>query len=233
VTEADDIRRAAPNAVEAVIFDLDGVLLDSETIWDEVRRALVERAGGAWTAGATRAIMGMSSREWSAYLHDELGVPKSPDAISAEVAAEVERRTRAHLPWLPGARDAVVRLAERWALGLASSANRSVIEAFLDASGLRRHFAATVSSEEVPRGKPAPDVYLAVAEQLQIAPEGCVAIEDSTNGLRAAVAARMAVVAIPNRHFPPEEDALARAAVVVRGPSEITPDVIERARVAT
>jgi HAD superfamily hydrolase (TIGR01509 family) len=214
-------------AVEAVIFDLDGVLLDSETIWDDARRALVARSGGSWGPEATREMMGMSSPEWSAYLRDRLGVPLPAEEISSAVAASVDRRYAQRLPLLPGARETVVRLAARWPLGLASSSNRPIIERFLDASGLRTRFAATASSEEVAHGKPAPDVYLAVAGHLGTAPGRCVAIEDSTNGIRAAAAAGTTVVAVPNRHFPPAPDVLATADVVVADVASITPDLIE------
>jgi HAD superfamily hydrolase (TIGR01509 family) len=213
-------------AVRAVIFDLDGVLLDSETVWDEARRALVEQQGGTWLPDATTDMMGMSSREWSAYLHDRLGVALAPERISVEVAAAVDGRYRESLPLLPGAREAVHRLAAHWPLGLASSANRTIIEGFLDASGLRASFAASVSSEEVEHGKPAPDVYRAAADALEAGTDQCVAIEDSTNGLRSAAAAGTHVVAVPNPHFPPSPDALALARFVAWGLDDLTVEAI-------
>ncbi len=201
--------------LRAVIFDLDGVLVDSETAWDEARRELVQSSGGTWRPEATRAMMGMSSVEWSRYLRDELGVPMAPDEISAAVVARLEARYREHLPLLPGAVEAVGRLAGRWRLGLASSANRPIIDLVLRESGLAERFAATVSSEEVPRGKPAPDVYLEAARRLGVDPAACAAVEDSSNGLRAAAAAGMRVIAIPNQAFPPDADALALADAVL------------------
>jgi len=215
--------------VDAVVFDLDGVLLDSETVWDDARRALVERAGGEWSARATTDMMGMSSPEWSAYLRDDLGVPLTADEISSAVVAEVERRYAERLPLLPGAREAVAGLARRWPLGLASSSNRPVIERFLDASALRSAFAVTVSSEEVAHGKPAPDVYLAAADGLGVAPARAVAVEDSTNGIRSAANAGLHVVAVPNHHFPPAAESVALAAVVVDDLTGLTPDLIEQA----
>jgi HAD superfamily hydrolase (TIGR01509 family) len=212
--------------VQAVVFDLDGVLLDSEQVWDEVRRDLVGREGGTWKPEATRAMMGMSAPYWSAYLHDELGVALAADAISDAVVAGVVARYDEKLPLLPGARDAVTGLAAHWPLGLASSSNRPVIEHFLDASSLRPAFAVTVSSEEVARGKPAPDVYLAAVDRLDAAPARCVAVEDSSNGIRSAAAAGLAVVAVPNPHFPPAPDALALAATVLDGLAALTPEVI-------
>jgi len=214
--------------VAAVIFDLDGVLVDSETIWDDARRSLVEEQGGTWLATATRDMMGMSSREWSVYVRDRLGVRLEPEEISSRVADDVAQRYRDHLPLLPGARDAVLRFSSAWPLGLASSSNRAIIEQFLDASGLRSSFAVTLSSEEVARGKPAPDVYLTAAAALREEPDRCVAIEDSTNGLAAALAARMTAIAVPNRHFPPSPEVLSRAALVVASLMDLTEEEIRR-----
>jgi HAD superfamily hydrolase (TIGR01509 family) len=210
----------------AVIFDLDGVLIDSEGVWNEARRELVEQSGGTWRANAQQAMMGMSSVEWSRYMHEELGVPMSPEAISASVVTRLERRYRQRLPLIEGARDAVIRLARRWPLGLASSANPPIIELVLSLADLADCFQATVSSEEVPRGKPAPDVYLEAARRLSSDPALCVAVEDSANGLRAAAAAGMSVVAIPNHAFPPAPDALALADVVIDSIDALDPELV-------
>src|SRR5712691_1026708 len=191
----------------AVIFDRDGVLVDSEQVWDEARRQLVDEIGGRWSDTATRDMMGMSSTEWSRYMHERLGVPLEPAAISEAVVQRLLAIYERELPLLPHARETVEQLAQRWMLGLASSSNRPVIELFLDRSGLRWAFAATVSSEEVERGKPAPDVYLEAARRLGVAPADCVAIEDSTNGIRSAVGVGMRTIAVPNPHFPPDDDA--------------------------
>jgi HAD superfamily hydrolase (TIGR01509 family) len=210
-------------SVAAVVFDLDGVLVDSEQLWDRARRELVEERGGAWREDATRAMMGMSSREWSRYMHDELHVDLEPAEISAAVVAKLEQLYREQLPLLPGARAAVLALAEHWPLGLASSANREVIDLALELAELEDSFAATVSSEEVPRGKPAPDVYLEAARRLAVTATHCAAVEDSTNGLRAAAAAGMRVIALPNRTFPPAGDALRLADVVIGSLDELRP----------
>ncbi|HWC37219.1 MAG TPA: HAD family phosphatase [Acidimicrobiales bacterium] len=213
----------------AVAFDLDGVLLDSEGTWAEARREVAVSHGGRWPDGVERAMMGMSSPEWAGYLRDELGVQLGPDSIVDAVVQRVLTTYRQRLPLLPGAEAAVRRLSTRWPLGLASSSNRPVIDAALDAAGLRELFTVTVSSEEVPRGKPAPDVYLAVATALGVPPTACAAVEDSTNGIRAGVAAGMVVVAVPNRDFPPEPDALSLAARRIETLDELTPDLIEAA----
>jgi HAD superfamily hydrolase (TIGR01509 family) len=213
---------------DAVIFDLDGVLLDSEQRWNDAKEALVREAGGTWRPEAARAMMGMSSPEWSAYLRDDLGVPLELDAINADVVRRMHAGYEQGLPLLPGALDTIRRLGERWPLGLASSSNREIIDVFLDRAGVRDAFGATVSSEEVARGKPAPDVYLAAAGALGVEPTACVAIEDSANGLRAAAAAGMPVIAVPNEHYPPEADALALAAATVAIVGDVTPGLVER-----
>ena len=206
---------------EAVIFDLDGVLVDSEQVWNATRERFARESGGHWEEGATRAMMGMSSTEWSSYMHDALGVPLDPADISREVARRVADSYRQRLPLLPGAQAAVERLGGRWPLGLASSSNREVIDLFLELSGLGRFFGATVSSEEVARGKPAPDVYLAAAERLGVSPGASTAVEDSTNGLKAAHAAGMRLIAIPNAAYPPSRDALALADAVLESLEEL------------
>jgi len=213
--------------IEAVVFDLDGVLLDSEHVWDEVREELTRERGGRWHEGAQRQMMGMSSLEWSRYMHDELGVPDRPEEISKEVVRQLETIYRTHLPAVPGARDAVERLAEHWPLGLASSSNRELIELALELLSVADRFAATVSSEEVSRGKPAPNVYLEAARRLQVEPTRAAAVEDSHNGILAAKAAGMRVLVIPNRHFPPGEDALAQADAVLESLAGLTAEAVE------
>jgi HAD superfamily hydrolase (TIGR01509 family) len=209
---------------EAVIFDLDGVLLDSEQVWNQAKEQLVRERGGRWRDEAPRDMMGMSSPEWSAYLRDELGVDLDPQAISDEVVRRLERIYRDELPLLDGALEAVERLAGHWPLGLASSSNREIIDLFLELSGLAPTFAVTISSEEVERGKPAPDVYLEAARRLEAEPSRCVAIEDSENGIRAAHAAGMRVLALPNPHYPPDPEALADADEVIGSLHELTPE---------
>jgi HAD superfamily hydrolase (TIGR01509 family) len=214
---------------DAVIFDLDGVLMDSEQRWNEAKEALVRETGGRWLEDAPRTMMGMSSPEWSAYLRDELAVPMDAGAINREIVRRMQDGYRSELPLLPGAGEAVRALAERWPLGLASSANREVIDLVLSLAGFADAFRVTVSSEEVERGKPAPDVYLKAARELGAAPARCVAVEDSSSGLRAAAAARMTVIAVPNPHYPPDPEALALAAATVGVVGEITPELVERA----
>jgi HAD superfamily hydrolase (TIGR01509 family) len=212
--------------IGAVVFDLDGVLVDSEAVWDEVRRRFTQENGGHWHDGAQREMMGMSSVEWSQYVHDRLGVEMEAERISEVVANRVADLYRDHLPLLPGAVESVRAISAEWPLGLASSSNRHVIDLVLDEAGIADDFPVTVSSEEVGAGKPAPDVYLETARRLDVDSSACVAIEDSTNGIRSAHAAEMAVIAVPNEDFPPEPDALAVATLVLDSLEELTPGVV-------
>ena len=195
---------------------MDGVLVDTEHLWDEVREELTTEWGGRYTPEAQEAMMGMSSTEWSRYLHETVGLREQPETINAEVVRRMLERYETDLPVVPGAADAVRRIADAGLrLALASSSNRELIEAVLRRLELTALFDVTVSSEEVPRGKPAPDVYLEAARRLGVAPARCAAVEDSASGIRAAHAAGMRVIAYPNRHYPPAADALALADVVL------------------
>jgi HAD superfamily hydrolase (TIGR01509 family) len=213
--------------IEAVVLDLDGVIVDSEHVWDEVRERYTRESGGTYTESATRDMMGMSSLEWSRYMADDLGVPGTPDEINAAVVKRMLALYGRAPPLIPGAVDAVHRCAERWPLAVASSSNPELIEVVLDAAGLHDVIRVVVSSEEVPRGKPAPDVYLEAARRLGVEAGRCAAVEDSQNGIRSAKAAGMRVIAVPNAHFPPDEGALALADVVLSSIGELTPDVVD------
>ena len=212
--------------IEAVVFDMDGVLLASEEVWDEVRERYVRERGGRYDAAIQRAMMGMSSTEWSRYLHDEAGVHDDADAINAEVVCRMLASYRAHLPLLPGAVEAVQRLNDRFPLAVASSSNREIIDAVLDVAGIAPYFEATVSSEEVAHGKPAPDVYLEAARRLGIPAPDCAAVEDSHGGIRSAKSAGMRVVVIPNATYPPDDEALVLADVVLGSLDELSVAVV-------
>jgi HAD superfamily hydrolase (TIGR01509 family) len=216
--------------IEAVIFDLDGVLIDSEPVWERVRRQVVAERGGRWAEDTQRRLMGMSTPEWAGYLSGELGVDLPPDQVAALVIERVAASYREHLPLMPGAADAVRALAARWPLGLASSSPPSLIGAVLAEAGLAPLFGATMSTEQVARGKPAPDIYQAVAGALGVAAAACAGIEDSANGLRSAAAAGLRVIAVPHPRYPPGSEALGLAAVVLpglAGPTGLTPAVID------
>src|SRR3984957_20145466 len=212
--------------IKAVVFDMDGVLIDSEPVWERVRRKFVADHGGRWPDDAQDRLMGMSTAEWSAYMSEDFGLQMLPPRVAELVIAAMAAEYRAHLPLLPGAVGAVRELSARWRLAVASSAPKSLIEAVLDASGLRPAFDASVSSEEVTRGKPFPDVYLEATARLGVPPERCAAVEDSSNGLRSAAAAGLTVIAVPRPEYPPAPDALGQARVVLGSLTELTTAVV-------
>ncbi|MFL5826237.1 MAG: HAD family hydrolase [Thermoleophilaceae bacterium] len=213
--------------IDAVVFDMDGVLLHSEEVWNASKRAVIDESGGRWREDATRSMMGMSSGEWSRYMHDELAVPLPPATIDQLVVERMRDTYRRALPLIPGATEAVRRLEARWPLAVASSSNRPIIDLALELSGLAGCFRATVSSEEVGRGKPAPDVYLEAARRLGADPRRCAAIEDSTNGILSAHAAGMKVIAIPNPTYPPEPHSLDAADLVLDSIEQLDTEVVE------
>jgi len=208
--------------IKAVVFDLDGVLVDSEPVWEQVRRGLVAERGGHWAPDAQRRIMGMSTPEWAGYLSGDLGVGLPPDEVAALVVDRMVARYREQVPFMDGAVDAVHRLAARWPLGLASSSPPRLIETVLQSAGLRGCFAVVMSTEQVAHGKPAPDIYLAVTAELGCPPPDCAAVEDSSNGLRSAAAAGLRVIAIPQPRYPPDPDALAQASLVLPNLAELS-----------
>jgi beta-phosphoglucomutase-like phosphatase (HAD superfamily) len=218
--------------VAAVVFDLDGVLIDSEPVWEQVRRDYVRRHGGSWHEDTQSRLMGMSTEEWASYLAGELGVDQPPEEVANEVLDRMGKRYGQQPPLLDGAVEAVERIGSRWPLGLASSSSRGLIDLVLRAAGMERWFKATVSTEEVPRGKPAPDVYLEVARRLDVDPGACVAVEDSSNGVRSAAAAGMRVIAIPTERYPLDDDAAATSSLTLHRLDELTVDAVEAVRVS-
>jgi HAD superfamily hydrolase (TIGR01509 family) len=214
--------------IEAVVFDLDGVLVDSEPVWEQVRRQVVAEHGGHWVPGAQQRLMGMSTGEWARYLGEDLGVGLPPEKISAEVIDQMRGRYAEHVPFMPGAVDAVRRMAASWPLGLASSSPPVLIDAVLDGAGLRDCFAVAMSTEEVAHGKPAPDIYLAVTGRLGHPPRRCVAVEDSANGLRSAAAAGLRVIAVPQPKYPPGAAALGLATLVLPSLTGLTPGAVSQ-----
>jgi HAD superfamily hydrolase (TIGR01509 family) len=216
--------------IEAVVFDLDGVIIDTEEVWEEVRRGYAAEHGKEFLPDTQTRMMGMSTPEWSAHLSEDVGVPRTPEEVAADVLGRMAERYRTDLPLIPGSIEAVERIAARFPIALASSSARLLIRQVLETAGLTSLFRVVLSTEEVPRGKPAPDVYLSAVEQLGLSPEVCAAVEDSSNGLRSAVAAGLAVIAVPHGVYPPAEDALASASLVIKSLDELTVEAIEQLR---
>ncbi|MEV4256422.1 HAD family phosphatase [Spirillospora sp. NPDC049652] len=215
-------------APQAVVFDLDGVLVDSEPVWEEVRRGYVADKGGTWRSDTQERLMGMSTPEWADYLaSDVIGGDATADQVAYEVVDRMSRRYAEEVPVMPGAVEAVRRLADAHPLGVASSSPRALIDLVLGRLGIAGRFRTVVSTEDVDQGKPAPDGYLAAAARLEVPAEACVAVEDSSNGLRSAHAAGMRVVAVPHPRYPPAADALALASLEITSLDELTPSVLK------
>ena len=212
--------------IKAVVFDLDGVLVDSEPVWEQVRRGLVAERGGHWAPDAQHRLMGMSTQEWARYLSEDLGVGLPPEQVAELVIDRMAARYTEHVPLLAGAADAVHRMGARWPLAVASSSPPALIDTVLRSAGLRSSFTVVMSTEQVARGKPAPDIYLAVTGKLGCPPPDCAAVEDSSNGLRSAVAAGLRVIAVPQPRYPPDPDALAQASLVLPSLAGLTADAV-------
>ena len=212
----------------AVIFDLDGVIVDSEIWWHEERAGWAADRGLVWTETDTRAVMGANSHGWARITRERLQLPaESESAIEDDVVRRVVARYSDGPPAIPGAIDAVRRIARNHPVAIASSAHRAVIDAALRATGLAADLPIAVSSDEVEHGKPAPDVYLEAARRLGVSPDSCLVVEDSINGVRAGLAAGMTVVLVPNASVPPDPGAYALAHVVIGALAELDPDAVE------
>jgi HAD superfamily hydrolase (TIGR01509 family) len=215
-------------AIDGVIFDLDGVLVDSEIWWDEVRAAFARRLGRTWTAADQAAVMGANSAAWARTMRLRLDLDMTDDEIErAIVDGVVERYRLEGAPLIDGAVEAVRRIASEWPVAVASSAHREVIAAALEATGLSGTFEVVVSSDEVAQGKPAPDVYLEAARRLGVDPATCLVVEDSSNGVRAARAAGMTVVLVPNRSVPPAPGTADLADIVLERLADLDPSTVE------
>jgi len=212
--------------IDSIIFDLDGVILDTEEEWNRVRREFAAEHGGHWDENDQPAVMGANSMQWAEYMRSEVGVDLSPDDIYEGVVEALKTRYAQRLPLIDGAREVIVGLAPSFKLGVASSSPIELIEHALELGGLRKYFGAVVSSDQVPTGKPAPDVYLEACTRLGTIPARAAAVEDSSNGLRAAHAAGLAVIAVPNQAFPPSAEALSLADMVLGSIGELTGDIV-------
>ncbi|HEX7473662.1 MAG TPA: HAD family phosphatase [Candidatus Limnocylindrales bacterium] len=214
----------------AIIFDMDGVLVDSEIWWDEVRQAFAARRGRDWTTEDRAAVMGRNSLGWARVMRDRLAIDEPLEGIVDEVVgAMLERFDAEGAPLIDGAVTTVRRLAATYHLGVASSAHPRVIEAFLRTSGLRDAFRSVTSSDEVEHGKPSPDVYLLAAERLDVQPAACLVVEDSLNGVVSARAAGMIVVLVPNAAVPPAPGAEEAAHIRLHAIAELDPAAIRAA----
>lgn len=216
--------------VSAVIFDLDGVIVDSEIWWHQERAAWASDLGLTWSEADSRAVMGANSRGWARIMRERLGLDAVLEpSIEADIVRRMVERYRDATPEIPGAIDAVRRIAAGWPVAIASSAHRDVIDAALRSSGLGELVPIIVSSDEVEHGKPAPDVYLEAAKRLGIPAASCLVVEDSINGVKAGLSAGMTVVLVPNASVPPDPDAAGLATLVLERLADLEPSALSLA----
>ena len=223
LSRSPECERRSPSAV---VFDVDGLLVESEQYWDTARRAFVAEHGGRRTGDDQRRVMGANSFEWAGYIAERFRIGLALDQIIQDVQQRVLDLYAKRVPVLPGAVETVRALAGRYLLGVSSSGPCPVIEDVLRHLGIREAFRAVVSSDEVARGKPAPDVYLEAAHRLGVDPRTAVAFEDSANGAAAARAAGMKVIAVPNRQYADPRQ-FERADLVLGSLLEFRPDMLE------
>lgn len=210
--------------IKAVIFDMDGLLVDSEPVWDRARKSMADGAAKPWTADDHKALMGVSTAEWADYMIEHLELDMTREEVVDEVVERMIALYREGVPYLPGAIDAVELAGAHYRTALASGSHPALIEAVMADDAMRGKFEIIVSGDEVARGKPAPDVYLETARRLGVEPEECVCLEDSGNGIRAGANAGMRVIAVPDARFHPAGDAAAVADVVLGSLTELTPE---------
>lgn len=208
--------------IEAVIFDMDGLLVDSEPVWDQARRAMAAQAGKDWNQDDHRACMGVSTLEWASYMIRRLELSLAPQEVADAIIARMVEMYRERIPFLPGALEAVDLAVRHYPAAVASGSPPRLIDVVVNSPALRGKFRVVVDSDGLPAGKPAPDVYLETARRLGIAPERCVCLEDSANGILAGKRAGMAVIAVPDPRFSPARQALEQADVVLSSLEEFS-----------
>ena len=213
--------------IEAVIFDMDGVLVDSEIYWDKARVEFASDRGKSWTPALQRLAMGRSTMGWARVMQTQLALDESLDDIIAEMKARVIAQYEARMPTRPGALDAVARMSERYRVGLASGSPTEIIKAVLRITGLDQIFEVMVYGDELPRGKPAPDIYFEALKRLAVAPGRSLGIEDSANGLRSLKAAGMYAVAAPSPGYPLAADVLALADAHISTLEDFTIELVQ------
>lgn len=201
--------------IEAIIFDMDGLLVDSEPVWDKARSSMAAEAGKEWNEKDHRAVMGVSTEEWASYMIQRLELTISPEEVQAEIVQRMLEMYREGVPYLPGAVEAVNLASGHYPTALASGSHPNLIEAVVNDAPMQGKFKVVLSADEVGVGKPAPDVYLQTAHRLGIPPQQCLCLEDSGNGILAGLRAGMKVVAVPDPRFAPSQEILRQAHLVL------------------
>ena len=214
--------------IKAVIFDMDGILIDSEPYWNEARRIMAAGAGIEWNSDDHKAVMGVSTTQWVSYMTSRLKLDMAPAEVEAHIVGQMESLYQERIPYLPGAREAVALASDNYPTGLASGSPRILVDAVTNDDAMRGRFREIISSDEVANGKPAPDVYLEACRRLGCSPEHCICIEDSGSGIQAGKKAGMKVIAVPDSRFAPAKDKLDLADIVLCSLTEFSMEVLRR-----
>ena len=197
--------------IQAVIFDMDGVLVDSEHYWIQSRQEFAQAHGRTWTPEMQQQVMGRSTAAWARVMREQLELDLPAEAIMDGIVGRVIAHYERELPLMPGALEAVRLAASAYRIALASGSPTAIIERVLDLTGLDSVFEHVLYGDDFEHGKPAPDIYLETARRLGLLPAECVGIDDSGNGVRALKAAGMYAIAAPSPGFPLPADILALA----------------------
>jgi HAD superfamily hydrolase (TIGR01509 family) len=206
--------------IEAVIFDMDGLLVDSEPLW---QRARIEAFGAErlqWTTADQEAVMGSSTEAWANYLAEKLGHEFTPDQIIERVVSQMETYYHESIPFLPGAHAAIELVSQHYRMGLASGSSYRLINAVLDTTGWRDYFVEVLSADDLAQGKPAPDIYLEITRRMRVGVENVAIFEDSGNGILSGHAAGVKVIAVPGTYHRPHDETLAKADLVLNSLNE-------------
>jgi HAD superfamily hydrolase (TIGR01509 family) len=212
--------------IEAIVFDQDGLLVDSEPHWNEARRQMAAERGIEWTRDDQKACMGVSTLTWAKYMIRRMNLDQTPDQVIARIVGTMETLYARQVPYLPGAVQAVDCAARFGPTGLASGSHRRLIDMVTADAPLRGKFKVVVCADDVPAGKPAPDVYLRAARELGVRAASCICLEDSANGILAGKSAGMKVIAVPDHRMPPLQEILRQADLVLPSLVEFNRDVI-------
>lgn len=201
--------------IEAIIFDMDGLLIDSEPCWDEARRIMANEVGVDWNKDDHKAVMGVSTHEWVSYMKKRLSLEIEDKELEERIISNMRQIYSERIPFLPGALETVTLASSNYPTGLASGSPQGLIDTVTSDPGLQGKFQVILSGDNFEKGKPAPDIYLAAAKHLQVEPEKCVCLEDSGNGILAGKNAGMKVIAVPDPRFMPSQEKLGQADLIL------------------
>lgn len=214
--------------IKAVIFDMDGVLVDSEVYWAEARVEYARDIGKVWGGDDHRLVMGRATLEWARVMQQYLALEKPPEVIASEMIDRMGTKYAARMPVRPGAIEAVHLAGKHYRVGLASGSPTALINRVMELTGLDKVFETIVYGDDIPNGKPAPDIYIEAMRRLDVSSTEAIGVEDSANGIRALKAAGMYAIAAPSPDFPLPPDVAAMADTLIESLEQFSVELVER-----